>query len=76
MKDNEVKLDKILQVKQRNLPIKDNLDVSGRHPVLQHWAVVKVVGRGASFQGAEGDPRARYGLSVGVGAQGLLFVGW
>jgi len=59
-------------------PVEYNFHVGGRHPVLEHGAVVKVDGAGPALERAERDPgRRRPGpvKPVRVGAQGFLFVG-
>ena len=52
-------------------------DVSGCHPVLQHGAVVEVVGRRTTFQRAEGDAGSTVGVDVTVcvRTESLLLVG-
>ena len=53
-----------------------NLDVGGRHPVLQHGAVLEVLGAGPVRQRGEGDPGAGGVLGdVRVQAERLLLVG-
>jgi len=60
-------------------PVEYDLHVGGRHPVLEHGAVVEVRGAGTALQRAERDPR--HGRRPGpvepvrVRAQGLLLVG-
>lgn len=59
-------------------PVEYNFHVGGRHPVLEHGAVVEVDGAGPALERAERDPgRRRPGPvePVRVGAQGFLFVG-
>lgn len=60
-------------------PVEYDFDVGGRHPVLEHGAVVKVGGAGPTVQRAECDPRcgerANTVEPVGIRAQSLLLVG-
>lgn len=59
-------------------PVEYDLDVGGRHPVLEHGAIIEVDGTGTALERAERDPRGRRPGAVEpvrVGAQGLLFVG-
>ena len=53
-----------------------HLDVGGRHPVLQHGAVLEVLGAGPVRQRGEGDPRAGGVLGdVRVQTERLLLIG-
>lgn len=56
--------------------IKSYSDVSGSYPLLQHRAIVKVVGAGPSFQGRKGHvaPGERRNVTEFIRAQGLLLV--
>ncbi len=62
---------------RRHQPIEHNLYVSGRHPVLQHRARVKLTERGSTLQRAEADAIRieRRRPQVLVSADGLLLIG-
>lgn len=59
-------------------PVEYDFDVGGRHPVLEHGAVVEVDGAGTALKRAERDPRGRRPGAVEpvrIGTQSFLFVG-
>ncbi len=65
-----------LLVSVRVETVEHDLDVGGRHPVLQHGAVVEVIGGGSALERREADarPAQRVDVAVGVGAERLLLV--